>query len=99
MLSKITGSVNPLLSKGDAVERPDQKSRDKGGGQESGEAAEEKQDDTLFSIEAIRALLQQENALGNEATACLALLEQSGVTSIPIRSEQPILDAIIEAAA
>ena len=99
MLSKITGSINPMHSKGDAIERPEQKNRDQHGGQRNDEPAEEKQDDTFFSIEAIRALLKQENIeVGNEVMACLDLLQQQGVTSIPIRNEQPILEAITDAA-
>ena len=103
MLSRIGDFINPLISKedtkGDTVERPDQKSRDKGGKQKNNAAPEESHDVTYFSIEAIRALLKQENvALGSDVTASLDLLLQKGITSIPIRNEQPILDAITDAA-
>jgi hypothetical protein len=100
MLSRINDFINPPHSKGDTVERPDQKNREKGGGQKNDTPAEEKQDDTFFSIEAIRALLKQENVtLGSDVIAYLDLLQQHSVTSIPIRNEQSIIAAITEAAA
>lgn len=103
MLSKIGNFINPSHSKGETaektVERPDQKNRDKGG-QKDNSPDEQKQDDTFFSIDAIRALLKQENvAVGNDVIACLDLLQQNGITSIPIRNEQSIIDAISDAAA
>ncbi len=101
MLSKIGDFINPLLSKGDTVEKPDEKSHDKGGSHKKDDTpAEENNDDTFFSIEAIRALLKQENVdIGADVMAGLDLLQRYGVTSIPIRNGQPILEAITDAAA
>ena len=102
MLSRIGGFINPPQAKGEADEKvsghPDHKNR-KGGQQKDSEPATQ-DDGTFFSIEAIRALLKQENVdVGNDVIACLDLLQQRGVTSIPIRNEQSIPAAITEAAA
>ena len=100
MLSKIGSFINPTLSKDDAVERPDHKGQDKGNGRRDDQPAEEEHDATFFSLEAILALLKQENIeLGQDVLVSLELLQQRGVTSIPIRNEQPILAAITDAAA
>jgi len=103
MLSKIGNFINPPQPKGEAaekvVERPDQKNRDRGR-QKDNPPDEQGEDDTLFSIDAIRALLKQENiAVGNDVIAYLDLLQQHSITSIPIRNEQSIIAAITDAAA
>ena len=99
MLSKIGSFINPTLSKDGAVERPDQNDQGKGN-QRRDDQPEEEHDATFFSIDAIRALLKQENVeMGLDVITSLDLLQQRGVTSIPIRNEQPILEAIISAAA
>ncbi|MBU6475777.1 MAG: hypothetical protein KGL10_01785 [Alphaproteobacteria bacterium] len=100
-ISKVNRFVNPSLPKGDIVGKPDDRHREKGSGHKKEEPpAEESRDDTLFSLEAIRALLKQENvALNADVIAALDRLQERGVTSIPIRDEQPILDAIKDAAA
>ena len=102
MLSKIGDFIKPAQSKGETsdkiVERPDYKNRDKG--EKKDNAEDEQQDDTLFSIDAIRALLKQENLdAGSEAFAHLDLLQQKGVSSIPIRNGQSIVAAIAAAVA
>lgn len=101
MLSKIGEFVNPSLSKGDTVEKPgDQPGREKKDHKKDDTPPEENRDATYFSIDAILALLKQESVtLESDVLASLAALRQQGVTSIPIRNEQPILEAIIEAAA
>jgi hypothetical protein len=83
------------------VEKPDtQQEREKKEHKKDKPPPEESHDDTYFSIAAILALLKQENVtLEGNALASLAALQQQGITSIPIRNEQPILEAIIEAAA
>ena len=101
MLSRIGGFINPPQAKGEADEKvsghPDQKNRKGSQHKDTEPAAED--DGTFFSIEAIRALLKQENAdAGNDVMACLDLLQQHGVTSIPIRNGQSIPAAITEAA-
>jgi len=102
MLSRIGDFINPSRAKGEAEEKvtehPDQKNRGKGGQQKDDSAAEQN-DDTFFSIDAICALLKQENvAVGEDVLAYLDLLRQHGVTSIPIRNEQSIIAAITDAA-
>jgi hypothetical protein len=102
MLTRIGDFINPAQSKGEAAERvtehPDHKNRKKD--QQKDDAPAEQNDDTFFSIDAIRALLKQENvALGDDVIASLALLQQHGVISIPIRNEQSIIAAITDAAA
>ena len=100
MLSKIGSFINPALSKDDVIERPDHKGQDKGNGRRDDPPAEEDHDATFFSLDAISALLKQENIeLGPDIITSLDLLQRHGVTSIPIRNEQPILAAIIDAAA
>ncbi len=101
-LSKVNRFVNPLLPKGDIVSKPDdEKHREKHGNRHQEEQrAEESHDDTFFSLDAVRVLLKQENVELNAAVlAALDKLQRGGVTSIPIRDEQPILDAIQDAAA
>src|SRR4051812_30226298 len=96
-LSRIGSFFSPLFPKGDAVERPALK-KDGGGNQRSGE--ETPDDVTFFSLEAICALLEQENvSLDGDVQSSLDLLRRHGVVSVPIRNEQPILEAIAEAAA
>lgn len=102
MLSRIGDFINPSQPKGETadkvVERPDQRNREKGGQQK--DDAPPENDDTFFSIDAIRALLKQENvAVGDDVMAYLDLLQQHGITSIPIRNEQSIIAAITDAAA
>jgi hypothetical protein len=101
MLSKIGGLIAPLFSKGDTVAKPDERSHEKGGGgkKREEESPEENHDGTFFSIDAIRALLVQENAAESGMMEDLDLLQQRGISSIPIREEQPIAEAIREAAA
>ncbi len=101
-LSKINRFVNPLMPKGDIVSKPDdEKHREKHGSRHQEEQpAEQSRDDTLFSLDAIRALLKQENVeLDASILSALDKLQRGGITSIPIRDEQPILDAIKDAAA
>lgn len=102
MLSRIGDFINPAQGKGDAVGRAGEENRDreKGGKKKDDAPAEIKEDDTLFSVEAIRALLKQENVdAGSEAFIHLDLLQQHGILSIPIKSEQSIIAAIAEAIA
>jgi len=100
MLSKITNFINPPPAKGEAVERADQKNHDRGGGKKDDSPAEQEQDDTCFSIDAIRALLKQQNVtVGDDVLAYLDLLKQHGIVSISIRNEQSIIAAITDAAA
>jgi hypothetical protein len=100
MLSRIGDFINPPQPKGEAdekvAEHPDQKNRK--GSQQKDEAPVAPDDGTFFSIEAIRALLKQENAAGADILAYLDLLQECGVTSIPIKNEQSIPAAIADAA-
>lgn len=97
MLTKIGELISPLLSK-DAVKPTDQKNH-RENRRDDGEMEENQEDVTFFSIDAIRALMEQENIdLGDEARAYLDLLQRHGVVSIPIRNEQPIVEAITAAA-
>ena len=100
-LPRINNFINPSLPKGDVVGKPDEKNREKHNQQKKEEPpAEESHDDMFFSLDAIRALLKQENvALDAGVSTELDLLQRRGVASIPIRDEQPILDAIKDAAA
>jgi hypothetical protein len=99
MLSRINDLIKHTHSKSDAIERPGPQGRDKEGKRKEEAPAEEKNDGMFFSIEAIRALLKQENALSPDLAAALDLLLQNGIANIPIRDEQPIPDAIKTAAA
>jgi hypothetical protein len=101
MLSKIGEFIKPTPSKGDTVEKPgDQPGREKKDRKKDDTSPEENHDDTYFSIDAVLALLKQENVtLDADVTASLDWLRQQGITNIPIRNNQPILEAIIEAAA
>lgn len=97
MLSKIGGVIGPILSK-DGVTPTDQKNH-RENRREDGEMEEKHEDATFFSIDAIRALLIQENVdVSDEVMSCLDQLQRQGVMSIPIRDEQPILEAITAAA-
>lgn len=100
MLSRIGDFIKPSQGKGDAVGRAGEENRDKdkNGRKKDETPAEAQEDDTLFSIEAIRALLKQENVdAESEAFVHLDLLQQYGVASIPIRNEQSIIAAIADA--
>jgi len=100
MVSRIGDYIQPPQPKGESAERvtnhPDHKNR-KGNEQKDNSAAEQ-DDGTFFSIDAIRALLKQENAATAEVLAQLDQLQQRGVSSIPIRNEQSIVAAIADAA-
>lgn len=100
MLTRIGSFINPSLAKGDTVDKPDtEKRREREQGQKREEEDAPQEDATFFSIEAIRALLEQEKVeIDEETRGSFERLKKHGVGSIPIRNEQPILEAIAEAA-
>jgi len=101
MVTRIGDYIQPPQPKGESTERvtnqPDHKHQK--GQQQKDAASAEPDDGTFFSIDAIRALLKAENVTAGEAFVQLDQLQQRGVSSIPIRNEQSILEAIADAAA
>lgn len=98
MLSKIGNILGPILSK-DAVTPTDQKNH-RENRRDDGEMEERHDDAMFFSLDAIQALLEQEGvSISGEVQSYLSELRQQGVASIPIRNDQPILEAIALAAA
>ena len=100
MSSKISDPIKPLFFKNDIVDPHDQRGKEKKEGEKDNphENAEVTESDVVFfSIEAISAILKQENT---EEIQKLLLdidsLRENGITDIPVRQEQSILSAITE---
>jgi hypothetical protein len=105
MSSKVGDSIRPPFFKGDVVGRTEHagQDREKGRGNDR-EPKDDKAeaDAAFFSVDAIRTLLKQQamaDGALDESFAGLDLLQQQGITSIPIRPEQDILAAIADAVA
>jgi len=101
MFAKISDFIKPLF-KGDAVSP-----HPKGPGQDGKKKSRHEQEDfgeedtTFFSIEAIRAMLKQEpgDVLTIEALlSSLDLMQQQGITSLPVAPGQSVVAAVTAAA-
>ena len=98
MSSKISDPVKPLFFKNDIVDPHDQRGKEKNEGEKDNphENTETTEDDVVFlSIEAISAILKQENTEEIQKLLMdIDLLREHKITSIPVRQEQSILSAI-----
>ena len=100
MSSKINDPVKPLFFKNDIVDPHDQREKEKKEGKKDNicENTETTENDVVFlSIEAISAILKQENTEEIQKLLMdIDLLRKHGITSLPVRQEQSILSAIAE---
>lgn len=92
MFSKIGELLSPLTVNRETKDR----GKEKGPRKEGPPAIESPQEDVMFlSLEAVRAVL--DCAPGTEADTALLELERNNIKHIPVRLEQEIYQALMEA--
>ncbi|MDI1228314.1 MAG: hypothetical protein PSY14_11575 [bacterium] len=100
MFSKISAMLGPSQRGGNGSGGDAGQNR-KRPAEENVEGAVETGDLVLLSINAVRALVQEEESLQPQAQELLrklTIIEQHGLQSLPVRGTQAVADAIREAA-